>query len=487
MAFPIIKIDSNDGAASDSACSGAGPATALTGTCHNNNGADGAVLTVSGSLTGVVDTGAHAIYVETASGRRFARITNISGSQVTTANAFPAIPSGTPVNYAIGGVRASLAGTNSRLLMEQAASAAGDASAGWVIEMQSGHTETIATTVNVRVANSTTDGVLTIRGTGATKPVLTFTNTDEGFENFSGSPTFAYLELVNTNATKTSSVGILNSVALLLNEPIWLVDLEISNDTHYFASAIAAGSSSSTHMVGIGLHIANCTNDGIDLNGGSNPTCSISLYGCHVHDCGGHGVSLAAQTTTLNSCWYRCIFANNGDCGAYLNHSADSTTAGFGIQIVNCTFDNNTNAGLDMQRQRAATFCKVINCQFTNNGTYGCDLPSTATSANYVRLAGQLFITCNFYGNGTAPTPVSGLESSIVAVDCTTLDPQYVNAASGNYSLGNATLIGGGYPGGVLPGSATPSFSNVGASQQDPSAGGFLPTFRRRSSPQLRM
>ncbi len=170
MAFPVVKVDSTAGGASDTACSGAGPSTALTGTAGATDGAGTTVTLDSGTvLTGVDTTGLHVIYLAdtTAGHRRFSRITGTAGSggatpTVTVADAYTINLTGK--SWAIGGTRATVAGAVSLLLFDNN-SAAGDAMPGWVVEMQSGHAETgLTATINLRRAGDTTSGPIILRG-----------------------------------------------------------------------------------------------------------------------------------------------------------------------------------------------------------------------------------------------------------------------------------------------------------------------------------
>src|SRR5262245_38170373 len=114
MPLPTILVDSTTG--SDTAASGAGPATALTGSAASTS-ADGLTVTLDGSpdLTNVATDGSHAVFLNdsTAGARNFGKITakdNVAKT-VTVTNAFGASLSGK--SWAIGGKRASIGSTTS--------------------------------------------------------------------------------------------------------------------------------------------------------------------------------------------------------------------------------------------------------------------------------------------------------------------------------------------------------------------------------------
>src|SRR5574343_1935860 len=116
-AYPVILVDSATG--SDSAASGAGPATALTGTGAGTD-AGGTVVSLDGSpsLAGVNTDGSHVIYLvdSTAGHRNFAAINdkNDTTKTVTVEQAFTGSLPATK-SWAIGGKRASIGAASSKI------------------------------------------------------------------------------------------------------------------------------------------------------------------------------------------------------------------------------------------------------------------------------------------------------------------------------------------------------------------------------------
>ncbi len=175
MAFPVILIDSATG--SDTAASGAGPGTALTGSAGVTS-ASGLVVTLDGSpdLSGVAVDGSHVIYFAdaTAGNRNFGKITATANSGTPTAQVTVADAFGVNLTkaWAIGGRRAKLGSATTTKLLDNN-SAAGDAMPGWVVEFQSGHIETSGRVI-MRRAGDTTSGPIILRGAaGGIRPIYT--------------------------------------------------------------------------------------------------------------------------------------------------------------------------------------------------------------------------------------------------------------------------------------------------------------------------
>src|SRR5262245_57151438 len=72
MSLPIIQINNSTG--SDTAASGAGPATALTGTLAATHANTTANITDAVDLSGVATDGSAALWVLSSSGRQFSKI-----------------------------------------------------------------------------------------------------------------------------------------------------------------------------------------------------------------------------------------------------------------------------------------------------------------------------------------------------------------------------------------------------------------------------
>ena len=145
MTAPNGPILFNSSTGSDTAASGLGPASAVSGSGASTTGA-------SAVVTGVVTTGVSAgdlLWVQSSSGRQFSIVASVdSGTQVTCDDVFDNTESSR--TWAIGGKRATgVQNVDSRRLFET------DTSAGMIFEFASSHVETSVPFVNTTVAGTT--------------------------------------------------------------------------------------------------------------------------------------------------------------------------------------------------------------------------------------------------------------------------------------------------------------------------------------------
>lgn len=293
MTYPTIKVSSVSGSAAPNA-SGAGPSTALTGTSNaTSNGATPSVITLGGSpdLSGVATNGTHAIYLDTAAGRRFSKITGVDNTAKTvTVEDTITAANCTNRSWAIGGMLSSLWGTGYARLVDDGSSS-GDAKAGWTIEFQSGHTETQSTT-DIRVGGNTTDGPLVICGAAgaATRPLITTTYT----------------------------FGVIVRAQCVLRD--FDIRTTVSGNTYVLRDFIGACEFRRLRVYSTG---ATKATRGIDLLAGSR------VYSCEVYDCL-HGVyTMDNDIQVINSCIRDCATA-----GIYVSSTVPGEV--IGNLIVDC-------------------------------------------------------------------------------------------------------------------------------------------------------
>lgn len=466
MPFPIILVSSASG--SDTAASGAGPATALTGTAATSS-ADGLTVTLDGSpdLSGVATDGSHALYLhETVAGRRcFARITgkDDGAKTVTVSEAVRlSIPAGDSIDWAIGGKRASIASTQSKKLFDNNA-AAGDAKPGWAVEMQSGHAETISARLDVRNAGDTTDGPIILRGVSgaATRPVVTLSGATTDFvprgsywrfQDFALAGAGGATNCVIDTAFKNRYEG-----------------LKISG----FSGVLLDGSSNA------GISLAQVV--GCELSGGSiGVRCSQDpvVAGNYIHGQTSHGISRASGVITG-----LFIHANVvAGCGGDGINVAQTRTDDFAACIISHnTIDGCTGDGIDYTGDNdGLSALTILNNILSNNGGYGINF--TGLTAAKVLARGTVVKGNNTYGNTSGASNLSG-----VLEDDPGLDPQYANAAGGDYSIGT-NLKAQGFPeANVGSTSATRSYVDIGAAQREEPAGGGGITFFRRGGTLMKM
>lgn len=297
-AEPTIFFD-NAGVNPPSA-SGAGPATALTGT--NTTWATN-VVTLDGTpnLSGVLADGSHAIYISTTTGRRFYKITAVDDTADTVTTSVN-VTGTSGQSWAIGGKLGSMANANAAVLFNNGA-AVGDWSTGWIVELADGYTETFSSEFGFY---SSTDLWPLLRGaSGAvTRPVLTTTaTTGDGFDFGGGASAWMRVEDIDftggVGATLTSLVrtgtrcqvrrcrllfGSATSVSVLAS----LGGAPVADNTRwehcYFDGNDSANGISGTSTGSTGHNIYNClfkdTNQGIDLGGSS-----ANIRGCIFVSC----------------------------------------------------------------------------------------------------------------------------------------------------------------------------------------------------------
>lgn len=464
MTFPVILINSATG--SDTAASGAGPATALTGTSASTS-ADGLIVTLDGSpsLTNVAVDGTHVIFLNdtTAGARNFGRITakDDTAKTVTVGNAFGSSLSGKA--WAIGGKRASVTGTTSRKLLDNN-SAAGDWLPGWAIEMQSGHSEISSATLTNRRAGDNTSGGVELRGEpGATVlPLITFSNNGQAIGTTVGYFTIRDFELRNSNATKTASSAFGPSE---VNQTIAAIGIKVSHSTDKFYRGISSGQG--------GFYLENCdigntVSTGVFHN---NASYTMVMINCYIHDCGGAGIEFAGSPCSIVG---NIIARNNGHGIIY--NCAVSTLGNFQpgsySPVSHNTVDSNTGDGFRVTGS-ASLSQPFFNNIMSNNTGFGLNF--TTGSDRVLAAAGRRLMNNVFYNNGSGATNPSSLP--IVNINAQTSNPTYANAAGGDFSIG-ANLKAKGHPlAGTLPvgkHSTTYSYVDPGASQRQEAGGGGL-------------
>lgn len=473
MAFPVILVDSATG--SDTQASGAGPAVAIFGTTDASTDGAGTTVTLTAGtdLSGVATDGSHAIFLNdaTAGNRNWGKITGTAGSlgatpTVTVSNAFGL--SLTTKSWAIGGKRASIGSTTSKKLFENN-SAAGDALPGWIVEPDGAtHSETISALYACRRAGDTTSGPITLRGkAGSAHPVITFSNDGAMFVPTASNIRFEHLELRNSNASKTASIG-------------------IRFDVDGVAEDIIISHASNKPRIGItvsdgveGVIIESCTimnvgNVGVSWGG----VRSCELNNCLIKSNASHGFQLlAGSQTELANIVKGNVFAANGADGA--NSTETSTGTGrFATRFYDNTFDSNTGDGLEF----AATLANnphrmgVLESNiFSNNGGYGLNF-SGASMSDIGLFAQGLKMRANTFYNNTSGK--SNLTLTFCSKNESTVNPSYVNAAGNDYTPGAAsaalgfplagtTKVGGG-------GGSAYSYVDPGAHQRADGGGGVI-------------
>lgn len=468
MAIPTILVNSASG--SDTQASGAGPSTALFGTTDASTDATGLIVTLTAGtvLTGVATDGSHVIYLAdtTAGARNFGKITGSAGSggatpTVTVANAFGLSLSGK--SWAIGGKRASIGATSSRKLFDNN-SAAGDAMPGWIVEMESGHSETLSARLVLRRGGDNTDGPITLQGTSgaATLPILTFSvNGDCLTPNADGIQLINF-ELQNSNATKTASKAIDPNAETLIRS------VKISHSTNKFWKGIVSAVADQGLVIE-SCEIGHCASTGIELNIAITEVPIELLNNC-IHDCGSHGVDIAANVLSHFIVLWNIFESNTGDGLRFIGGTSDVRMVG--STYIGNVFYANTSSGLNIgQTGRVALGATNIrNNIFMSNGAYGINFSGSPTSARLKNYLVQISHN-DFYNNTSGKYSPSDAPS----VSEQTVDPGFVDAPNRNFQIGPA-LKELGFPTTTIGNAGlTRSYVDIGAAQrQEVAAGGGL-------------
>lgn len=386
--YPIILIDSTDGAASDSNCSGAGPATALTGTAASTD-SGGTVITLDGSpdLSGVNTDGSHVIFCNDASGRKWGAINakDDGADTVTVEQAFTGSQSN--LNWAIGGVRSTVFGSDSLLLIDDGGSA-GQGEAGWIFEMQSGHTESTSVTRNFRILGSSgwTQGCPQLRGASgaATKPVITQTGSSASVVALGTDASgwiFKDFDIVTSGSNArgvnafVSSGHIFDSMEFREGTFSGQYGISLTSSSGCtvtncrfigLQSGITIGTNDSGHAF-TGNYFENCSTQGLNLGAGSP---------CLIYACIFVGCTIGFKNDyapNANGYVLHCVFDDCDD--AIVSDQDGDTTNWFKMFYANNQIANSSDTGIhftDAATDTSIIFQQQMPYRVRNNNTYNC-------------------------------------------------------------------------------------------------------------------
>ena len=392
MTEPNGPVIFNSSTGSETAASGLGPASALSG-------AGASTTSASAVVTGITTTGVAAgdmRWVQSSSGRQFGIIASVdSSTQVTCDDVFANTESSR--TWAIGGKRATWDNTDSRRLF------GADGGAGFTVETETD--QTINSPIAVTVAISSGSNYFTIKGSSASsKSVITQTADNYGF-NLNGADLikFENLDMRNTSSTKTANV---NWAFRPVNGTYIIKNCCAKDATSNWYRGVSTNGSGQTSL--IYCEFANCVNTGADFFGQY-----VFAYGCYSHDNGTEGFrgGGSRQSEFLN-----CVSANNGSNGFLIQ----------GIEkVVGCISYGNSQNGVYAQGIRNA----VTRCLLVNNGSYGL----FAGSSELIAWDGNAY-----YGNITAETDLAIDRPDDITL---TADP-FVDSSNSDFNLNSAA--GGG-------------------------------------------
>lgn len=427
MALPTILYNSSTG--SNTAASGAGPSTALSGTNNATSSGTTVTLPAGTDLTNVATDGSHAIWVNRAgANRNISKITGKAGSGGATPTVTTEDTLGvTAVSWAIGGKR--LHGENNSSRLDIA-----DAKAGWTLWFEGTGTYDQAAAW-VPAAGDTTNGGITIRGDSATtRATLRQTGNVRHLDQFEYGRVM-YLNFTTNNGTNTAT----GAVRGVTNNGYSMEIRDCCIDT--LNRGILLDTCSGVMISG--CEIKNCTGSGIHLAAGA-ANVGVHIDGCKITDCntgdtsGDAGVSVNGSATTA------CIITNSEIVS---NKRENVFWDGIGaLSLRGCVLYDGKGTGGHGLRNSSVTGSRAsfscYNSIFYGNAGYGMNMTSGFDS-----IVNQ-GVDYNAFGSNT-----SGARNNTSAGshDVTLTADPFTNGASDDFSL-NGTAGGGaackavGYP-----------------------------------------
>jgi hypothetical protein len=326
VGLPTIAI--NNATGSDTAASGAGPATAITGSLAATHANTTVNITDTVALGGVATDGSAVLWVSTSSGRQWSAITAITGSSgawvVTVGVAYGTTQSG--ATWAIGGKRATLNGSLQLGL---------DCGAGWTIDLQTN--DTLTATFRLTPVSPVAGSPTTFTSTSATRPVLaTATNNVFGCDiQNSSNLIISHINFKCTAATPGNGIGPASSAGNAKN--ILVSDCVIDGFKWGIGMEDPGSFVQVEGMIVRGTEVKNCTVSGISA-ASTGPCPQISR--CYIHDNLAYGVN--------------CL-QGFGNRGISIDRSVISHNGLFGVKLVL----------VDSQS------CYISQCDFSYNNTSG--------------------------------------------------------------------------------------------------------------------
>ena len=448
MAFPTILFNVASG--SDTAASGSGPTTALSGTAASYSGS---VFTLDGTpdLSGVATDGTHLIWVQTSTGRQFFTINAVDdGADTVTVDDAPAGTT-TGLTWGLGGKRNSLDNADNRLLFSAA-----DLKGGWIVELEDDQTLTsglVCAAAGYAMIRGASEHVV-INQTSSNTPIFT---------SLIAEYVFSSLKFTNSHVTKGS-----NSVAFYFQSGgvarVKIDNCIFGDATNQLYSANYRNSSGAQVWIS-DCEIAHCTNNGWNRHSGYSG--ALYMERCWVHDNSSVGVFLLyGDKCHITHC---TITDNGGDGIGFYGNSSSQRNMPF---ITNCTIDGNASEGIQLSDDYYPQHAVIDNNIISNNGTYG--IASTYTASEPALLLKSVRNN-NIYNNTSGQ--FSGIDETLgfAFSGNISVDPGFTDAAGGDYSVGeNMKAVGLPLTSRTIGAnqSATKSYVDIGAAQRQESAGG---------------
>lgn len=410
MATPTITFSNASG--SDIAASGAGPATALSGTSASFTGS---VVTLDGSpdLSGVATDGSHVLWLQTTTGRQFFTINAVDdGADTVTLDDAPA-GTATGLTWGIGGKRKTLDNADSRLLFSA------DLKEGWIVELEDD--QSLSSGALVINCNTTGSHFVFRSDTPGVERIITQTTdaTALDFDTTNGNAVYIIdIAVENTAGTKTAAIGMeLGSSAGSAPRVYILLRCRLGHPTNTLYRGITAGGGNKCIYLTILCEIQHCTDTGYVASSNS----AIDVMSS-IHDNGGVGVTVSNDM----ACFILQHVYRNGSSN--WNTEPDSNGCQFAFGCINddagadgWAFDTGSGGG---------AACIGLFNVFSNAAIHGVDPEAVFASFSNA-----------FYNNTT--NDIDAASTLLIEEDSQALsvDP-YVNAASDDYNLNGTANAG---------------------------------------------
>lgn len=362
--MPVVSINYDINTGSNTAASGAGPETALSGTdAYTGDGVGGgnnAIATLDGSpdLSSVATDGSHLLWIDTPSGSRklFPIVGKDDGTDtVTVSQTISAIASASGVNWGIGGFRADMNYDSSNYDWE-------DMLSGWEFVF-SPDTYTIETSITISALGDHTSGALQFRCSESGGTAKTVFDRTGNFDTITlnNSNTFLNIKDIKfTRSSGSSSHGAINmnlsTVSQIENVEIDGTGMDIGIDTN------------STYIANIdNAKIYNCSSHGINTTGTTGGKSIIRRSS--IFNNGGAGIYDDGNSRITNLYQENLIYGN-GDSGIKISNTGSS---GKITLISRNTIDKNTGSGIDVSDTTGADTTGLIIEEniLSNNTAYG--------------------------------------------------------------------------------------------------------------------
>lgn len=393
----------NSSTGSDSLASGLGPSTPVNSTTEGTTASySGTTITFSGAtdLSGV--SAGDLLYLATSTGRKFFAIASVNdgADSLTVDDAPTGTASG--LSWAIGGKRATLDDTNSRLLLTA------DWLDEWIVELEN------AQSISSGINTAGSSGVLTIRGSSLGTPIEQTTDTYCFLQNTSSSSCLVFENILFRNSAGTKT----NADAIRGKRQVSCINCTFGETSKTLRYGLTRGADfPGFHAFGCLFH--HCVSGLLNENTAGSMS---RLVACRFDGCSGAGVELHQADVMLDS----CIFANNGGFGF-----GKATEGGERLRVIqNCIFYNNGDDGLRLALTQNNLL--IIRNIFVSNLGYGIDV---GTASN---ITSSLIDFNAFYNNTSGE--VNGISNGPNDITLTA-DP-FVDAANGDFNINNTA--GGG-------------------------------------------